>query len=173
MDTSTYESAATSDDSHPGRDLFELQLIEHAASLGRPILGICRGCQLLNVAFGGTLRSLSTGRLHRGFRRCLKHPVVIRRGSRLHEILQTGRLRGVRSLHRQAVDQPGSAVRVVARGPDGVAEAIECSASIGTPLWCVGVQWHPELIPWNNPDQQLMESFIASASRISVHTHWE
>lgn len=163
VDAASYESNSTYSGTNRQRDLFEIELINEAAFHGRPILGICRGCQLLNVAFGGTLRSLQSVRLHRESLRCWKHPVVIKRTSQLHEILGTRRLRGVRSVHRQAVDQPGTTVRVVARGPDGVAEAIECKALDGRELWCIGVQWHPELMPWGNPDQALMESFVRAS----------
>lgn len=163
VDPGIYEPNSTCGDNKNQRDAFELELINEAASRGRPILGICRGCQLLNVAFGGTLKTLPAVRLHRECRRCWQHPVVIRRTSRLHEILGTKRLPGVRSLHRQAVDQPGTTVRVVARSPDGIAEAIECKSLGNRELWCIGVQWHPELIAWGNPDQELMKSFIRAS----------
>ncbi len=142
------------------RDEFELQLIRRCIDEQLPIFGICRGCQLLNVAFGGTLKPLDSLVLHRGVRRCLKHPIVIRRRSLIYEVLRTRRIDGVRSLHREAVDVPGEGVRVVARGPDGTAEAIECEQA----AWCMGVQWHPELIPWGNPDQELMVAFVRACS---------
>lgn len=164
---STLESSSSASRSISQRDRFELGLIEQAVQHGRPILGICRGCQLLNVAFGGTLRSLPTTRLHRDFKRGLKHPVVIKRASRLHQILRTRRLAGVRSLHRQAVDKRGDAVRFVARGPDGVAEAIERVAGDGRQWWCIGVQWHPELVAWGSPDRELIASFVRASKRAS------
>lgn len=147
------------------RDTFELDLIAAARSRGAPILGICRGCQLLNVAFGGTLRRLGVANRHRRFLGCFKHPVVIRRNSRLHSILGADRLEDVRSLHHEVVDKPGRHVSVVARGPDFVAEAIECHPPGNDRWWCVGVQWHPELLPWGSRDQALLTEFVRSSKR--------
>jgi putative glutamine amidotransferase len=146
-----------------GRDQFELQLIKHAIDEGCPVLGICRGCQLLNVALGGTLRRLPPNRIHRNFQRCLKHPVAIRRHSRLHEIIRTRRLGSVRSLHDQVVDRLGAGVRIVARAADQAPEAIQCNSIAGKAVWFIGVQWHPELISWGNPDQTLVSAFVEAS----------
>lgn len=145
------------------RDDFELNLIRQSFTAGRPILGICRGCQLLNVALGGSLRILGRNHLHRHVTRCWKHPVSIRRGSRLHQILEMRRLTEVRSIHHEVVDKPGTGVSIVAKAPDGVPEAIEAvHHDIGS-SFCIGVQWHPELIMWQNSDQPLIDAFIDAA----------
>jgi len=145
------------------RDEFELQLIHQSITVGRPVLGICRGCQLLNVALGGSLRILGKNRLHRHAARCWKHPVGIRRNSQLHQILATTRLAEVRSIHSEVVDKPGRGVKIVARSPDGIPEAIEAHGENISSGFCLGVQWHPELIAWRNPDQPLINAFIEAA----------
>lgn len=147
------------------RDEFELKLIRQSISMGRPVLGICRGCQLLNVALGGSLRVLGKNRLHRHVARCWKHPVSIRRNSHLHQILGTPRLAEVRSLHSEVVDQPGRGVKIVAKSSDGMPEAIEVVDERAASDFCMGVQWHPELIAWRHLDQPLVNAFIKAARK--------
>ena len=163
VDDSAYASMSVGVDSTSSRDRFEWDLIQQAISRGRPILGICRGCQLLNVACGGTLKSLPSRERHGEWMSCYKHPVAIKRNSRLHSILGTTRLRGLRSLHRQVIDRPGREVRIVARGPRGIVEAIECALGDDRQLWCIGVQWHPELVAWGRSDQNLMTAFVEAS----------
>jgi putative glutamine amidotransferase len=61
------------------------------------------------------------------------------------------------------VDRPGTGLRVSGRAPDGVTEAIESASNLGDSGWCVGVQWHPELVVWRNTDQNLIEEFVQQA----------
>jgi putative glutamine amidotransferase len=151
--------------SSTARDRFELTLIAAARRRGLPVFGICRGCQLLNVGFGGTLRNLredeSLRRYHSRFR---KHDVHLEPSSRLAGMLDSELLRGVRSIHGQAVDQPGRGLRIVATASDGVAEAIEAIGGPG-PVgpWAVGVQWHPELMLRRRPEHRLLDAFIEAA----------
>jgi len=159
VDPSLYGSNQTARGVKPERDRFELALIEQAVRLGKPILGICRGCQLLNVAFGGTLMNLS-GRDRGGrHRRLLPHPVMLRDGSRIARLAEAGRIAGVRSIHRQAVDRPGHGVSIVGRAADGVAEAIESDRG-----WYVGVQWHPEWMIFKNEGHRIIDGFVEAAS---------
>ena len=127
---------------NPQRDEFEIALIQAAVKKRLPILGICRGCQILNVARGGTLRNLDDNKtladLHFN---SAGHPVMLANGSRLAKITATQRLANVGSYHRQAVLQLGRNLRITATGPGGVVEAIEGNAP-GDP-WLVAVQWHP------------------------------
>jgi len=125
------------------RDSWELALIEGAGDQ-LPVLGVCRGAQLLNVAAGGTLTQHLpdvTDEPHRLRERDQEpvHAVDIAPGSRLEEILGQRRV-GVNSIHHQAVDRVGADLRAVAWAPDGIVEAVE--RTDGVPI--VGVQWHPE-----------------------------
>lgn len=131
----------------PERDELELALTRLALARDLPTLGICRGMQTLNVACGGALvQDLVTQKpdalphaqtaLPRNH---LAHPVMVERGSRLHELLGADEFR-VNSLHHQAVSRPGEGARVVAWAPDGVAEAMELPAR----RFALAVQYHPE-----------------------------
>lgn len=132
-----------------------------------PVLGIGLGMQQLNVFAGGTLhlhlpadnpRAMphydQTGAPHR-------HMVLIEPNTRLDEIYGTQELR-VNSTHHQAVNQLGKKMRVAAKAPDGVIEAVEAT----DPNWfCVGVQWHPEADTASALDMQIFECFIQAAVR--------
>lgn len=116
----------------PERDGMELRLIGEALERGLPILGICRGAQILNVSFGGTLLQDIEG--HTGAR----HAVRFEAGSKLAAIAQP---RTVNSRHHQAVGELGEGLRVTVRSPgDDVVEGIE---AIDRPF-VLAVQWHPE-----------------------------
>lgn len=129
------------------RDRFELALLGEAEARGLPILGICRGAQLLNVARGGSLRTIrSDPELKRRHGRFRTHPVEIEPGSRLAELLAAERVGRAVSYHGQAVDRPGEGLAVVGRAADGIVEAIEpADGGSGRQSWILGVQWHPEL----------------------------
>jgi gamma-glutamyl-gamma-aminobutyrate hydrolase PuuD len=127
------------------RDEFEIELVRAAADRGVPVLGVCRGIQLVNVALGGTLVQHvpeAVGREHM----CddaldqRVHEVVLAPGSRLAALYGRDRL-SVNSLHHQAVDRPGRGLRVTASAPDGTVEGIESEDGR-----ILGVQWHPELL---------------------------
>ncbi|MDX6544575.1 MAG: putative glutamine amidotransferase [Gaiellales bacterium] len=126
------------------RDRAELELLRAALERDLPVLGVCRGLQLLNVLRGGTLvqhlaEVVPDGAVHKGppgtFTR---HPVQVEPGSRLHGIL--GDRLDVPSCHHQAPDRIGDGLVVTAQAPDGVVEAIELPQA----RFCVGVLWHPE-----------------------------
>ncbi len=129
------------------RDGFELALCRAAlARRNLPVLCICRGMQLLNVALGGDLVShipdhYGTDVMHRHPERLpVEHPVRIEAGSRLADILGATEV-SVQSVHHQAVRRVADGLRAVAWSPDGVIEAIE---AVDRPF-LIGVQWHPEL----------------------------
>ena len=122
------------------RDKAELALAKAYLAEGKPILGICRGMQILNVALGGTLvqdlgQTLNT--VHRRIDADKVHPILAREDSILHALY--GPLIQVNSAHHQAADMPGRGVLITARSEAGVAEALELP---GTPVLCV--QFHPE-----------------------------
>jgi putative glutamine amidotransferase len=123
----------------PERDEAELPIVDFAMERRLPIFAICRGMQLLNVACGGSLIPDLPGH---EFDDSLRHGVRIEPDSQLGRIL--GAATGdVSSSHHQAVDRPGSGLRVVATGTDGIVEAIEWENPEAKP-WLVAVQWHPE-----------------------------
>lgn len=128
------------------RDQFELELVEQARSRRLPILGICRGSQLLNVAFGGTLIADIEAAGYRNHRTGdpvqRLHPVNVVPGSFLSSVL--GTVNGdANTFHHQAVENPGLGLRISARAHDGVAECVELEKVDGSPF-TLGVQWHPE-----------------------------
>lgn len=129
----------------PAQDAFDIALLRHALAAGVPVLGICRGAQLINVALGGTLVAdlpLGVGESHSFFGyppRERVHRVTTSEGSVVRRLI--GESQVVNSLHHQSVDRPGERVRVTARADDGVVEAIEVEGA-----QALGVQWHPELL---------------------------
>jgi putative glutamine amidotransferase len=164
-----------------GRDRVALELATQALKRNMPLLGICRGCQELNVACGGALESEvheRAGRLdHRApvssdLALCFapRHGVEIERGTLLHRVLTVERC-DVNSLHRQAVGRLGKGVAVNARASDGVVEAI----SIPRAAFALGVQWHPESgVPGDALSLAVFTAFIDAceqyrARRSSVH----
>jgi putative glutamine amidotransferase len=150
----------------PDLDAFELAVAVRADQLRIPILGICRGCQALNVARGGTLHqhlpdvtdgSVSHRQTASG--REPTHSVRIEPGSRLAAIVGDDDL-DVNSFHHQAVDRLGRGLRAVAWSPDGVVEAIE-DADVSLYL---GVQWHAETLVHLERHAALFEALVDAAA---------
>lgn len=146
---------------NPRRDRQELLLTKLAADRQIPILGICRGIQTLNAAFGGLLyqdihsqmegtRIKHSQDLDRSY---ASHTVNIEKGTLLHELFDTDTL-AVNSFHHQAVKEPASGFRVCARATDGVIEAMESTEYKSM----IGVQWHPECFILNG-DECMMPLF--------------
>lgn len=125
----------------PQRDRFELALFPEVIKTGKPILGICRGCQLLNVASGGTLHQHLDGHRQKEAGALPTHSVRIASDSRLFSILKSETV-DVNSFHHQAVKDVAPSLRAVAWTDNGLVEAVENPAH---PFF-VGVQWHPELM---------------------------
>lgn len=130
----------------PARDAFEYRLMDEAVRLRKPVFGICRGAQLINVYFGGTLyqdipSQYDTTICHRHggeLIRELAHGIMLVEGSRLQRVLGCDSL-GVNSTHHQAVKDLAPGLRISATAPDGTVEAIESET-----LPIAGVQFHPE-----------------------------
>jgi putative glutamine amidotransferase len=134
----------------PARDAHELALIRAALDRGVPLLGICRGAQLLNLALGGTL--VDDLLPVQGIEHTLVlyppdvrvHGVTLIPGTRLHDLY--GDAIGVNSFHHQGIGALGEGVMIAGVAPDGVIEAIEVDSRCA-----VGVQWHPEMLAETDP----------------------
>jgi len=159
---------ASSDSAHnygivPEHDEIELAIARRAVALDLPLLAICRGVQVLNVALGGTLHQhladvLPDGESHWD----VTHPVHLESGCRLAVAMGTTSPAGGHSYHHQGLDTIGSGLRVVGRADDGVVEAVEHESA----TWVVGVQWHPEDTAHDDAEQQrVLDGFVAAAQR--------
>jgi putative glutamine amidotransferase len=146
------------------RDHVELSALRLALDAGMPILALCRGAQVLNVAHGGSLwqdlPSQKPGTIsHRqsGAWHSTAHEVRAAPDSRLAHIVGAEEFE-VNSFHHQAIREVGAGLRATAWAPDGVVEAVEADAG-----WVVGVQWHPERhpdhAPEEHPDRRLFAAF--------------
>ncbi len=139
---------ATVTDVSTERDATEIALVEAALVRGKPVLAICRGIQLMNVAFGGTLiqdipseRPDAVAHDSDDAQRAVRvHDVRVDPGTRLAGALGVVALR-VNSFHHQAPDRIAARLRAIAWSPDGIVEGVEWRES---DWWAVGVQWHPE-----------------------------
>ena len=148
---------------------FELAVTRAALERDLPVLGICGGQQLLNVAFGGSLiqhiPDAITGALAHeqpNDRGEPGHEVEIVAGSLLHRVCGKTRM-AVNSAHHQAVERPGAGLTVSARAPDGVIEAIEAPDR----RFCLGVQWHPEYTV-DPADEKIFAALVAAAGGETV-----
>jgi putative glutamine amidotransferase len=152
------------------RDDLELDLTRRALAEDVPLLAICRGIQVLNVALGGTLVqdiASAIGSLIRHSQKDQRHvpthAVKVEAGSRLADMLGCAALE-VNSLHHQSIDRPGTGLRVVAHAPDGVAEGAEVPAH----PFAIAVQWHPEeLVGHDAGARHLFDALVNAARRRS------
>lgn len=151
----------------PRRDQFELTLTEMMVEQNKPVLAICRGMQVVNVAMGGTvvqhLKVTETPyhiqhdqQAPTSFR---SHSITVYKNSRLYQLLHTEKL-SVNSFHHQAVGNVSSPFIVSARAKDGVIEAIESTVH----RFIIGVQWHPECLQGEDSDV-LFSSFITESRK--------
>lgn len=152
------------------RDLRELLLVAEVFRQRKPLLAICRGQQVLNVALGGTL-VLDIARQIRG---ALNHRRIDRRSVKVHEVSLTPdallakitgkRILGVNSTHHQAVDEPAGVLAVAARSADGVIEALQLKAEAARLLpFLLSVQFHPERLADRHPEHQAIFAAFAKA----------
>ena len=151
------------------RDATEAALIQAAKSRGTPVLAICRGIQILNVALGGTLvqdiaSQCDTDISHddEGARNSRAHDISIEPGSRIAAAMGTDNC-AVNSFHHQSVKRVAEGMRITARSADGIVEGLE---SVGSDWWVLAVQWHPEEMnespePW---DRGLFKAFAQQIS---------
>jgi putative glutamine amidotransferase len=160
----------TVDDAEPGRDEFEIDLVRRAMSADVPVLAICRGSQVLNVAAGGTLVQDIPSAVRSDLPHSLKEPknsiahaITVSPGSRLREALgpsiDAANTCRVNSRHHQSVGRLGSGLMASAVAADGVIEGIEGEGA----SFCLGVQWHPENFWRTGEFSPLFSSFVDAA----------
>lgn len=159
IDPTSYAPEATSDEIYgvdPKQDAVDFSLVKWAIENAVPMLAICRGCQLVNVALGGTLvQHMDDDHRHK------VHPVNVTAGEELGftaDVVESS------CYHHQAIDKVGTGLEVIATSEDGVVEAVK----IPSKAWAYGVQWHPE-DNWAENDQQLalFKRFVAEAANSS------
>lgn len=155
--------------SNISRDNTEIALVRAAKELGKPLLAICRGPQVLNVALGGTLYqdipSQIPGALEhnpKDERSSRVHPVHVEPGSRIADAVQATSL-SVNSLHHQSIRDIAPGLWITASAPDGVIEGVE---STDDDWWVVAVQWHPEEMN-DSPEPLDRGLFKAFADRLA------
>lgn len=150
------------------RDFTEISLMRVAVNEGKPVLGICRGAQVMNVALGGTLYThiydQLQGALDHAYpgdlRRTLVHPVNVEETSLSAEIFGETLL-NVNSLHHQGLKDIAPGLRVAGHAPDGLVEVVE----IPDHPYAVAVQWHPEWLTDQPAMQRLFKSFVDASGR--------
>lgn len=148
------------------REQTDMALLKHAFDSGKPVLAICYGIQLLNVYLGGTLRqdigseALPIEIEHEWDRKSGAeepyHLVRLEPASRLAQLAGATEVE-VNSSHHQAIREPGSKLRIAARAPDGVIEAVEWTRGSH---WVTGVQWHPERMFGDDPGDALSRALF-------------
>ena len=156
------------DDVDPERDSVELKMLNAAASDGKPFLGICRGCQVMNVALGGTLYTHIPDQLPNALdhsypgnmRTVLVHQVKIEEGTHVAEIFGEPIIK-VNSLHHQGIKEVPPSVRVAGYAPDGLVEAIELPQH----PFGLAVQWHPEWLTDQEGTRNMFRKFIQAAEK--------
>ena len=150
----------------PERDKLELALLRVALPAQLPVLGICRGSQMINVALGGSLHT----DIYEVYVQAPKMRTVLPRksvsiepGSRLDRILRCNPCQ-VNALHHQSVDRLGQSLIIAARDESGIVQAIESESA----PFLLGVQWHPELLFWKKPHQRLFAALAAAAREVAA-----
>lgn len=157
----------------PARDRTDSAILDHAIAAHKPVLGICYGCQILNVHQRGTLvqdipaerpghevhgdTDLAAGVVKGD----AEHHVTLASESLLAKLAGTDRTH-INSSHHQAIDKPGQGLRVTARSAEGIVEGVELE---GAGQWVVGVQWHPERMPDDAFAQRLFGEFVTAVER--------
>ena len=156
----------------PARDRVEIQLVKWAVEDDKPVLGLCRGLQVINVALGGTLyqdleAEYPNAIKHDYFptygysRDHLAHDVAVEAGSRMRHALVDAAV-PVNSMHHQGIKGLASRLSASAVAPDGLIEAAESTSE----SYLVGVQWHPEVFELSDPSSGvLFTDFVQAASR--------
>ena len=156
------------DDVELDRDSVEFKMVQASALDGKPFLGICRGCQVMNVALGGTLYTHIPDQLPNALdhsypgnkRTVLVHEVKIEEGTRIAEIVGEPILK-VNSLHHQGLKDIAPSLRATGHAPDGLVESVE----LPDHPFGLGVQWHPEWLTDQVPTRNLFRKFVEVAGQ--------
>jgi putative glutamine amidotransferase len=147
----------------PARDAFEIDIIEHALQTDLPIFGICRGMQLMNVVLGGDLYGdIRAMRVHTSNRRNFlpTKTAYLHRGSELNLTMGAPEVL-INSLHHQAIDRLGDSLQVVARDDDNIVQSVESRDR----RFLLGVQWHPEYLPYLPYQFRLFRRIVSEARK--------
>ncbi len=148
------------------RDRIEFKILHKAVEQQIPVLGICRGAQMINIYFGGNLhQEIATfyTEIPRINTIWPKKRVNLKEGSRLRAILESATV-WVNALHHQAVDRVGESLEIVAREETGIAQAIEQNGH----SFMIGVQWHPEYMPQKRRQRAIFRQLVELAARKSA-----
>jgi putative glutamine amidotransferase len=154
----------------PARDAFELALAKLALAKGTPLLAICRGLQVVNVAAGGTLTQDIPAQLNQALGHqvdspasAIAHEVWVTPGTALAQVMQEelagSEVLQVNSRHHQAIGKTAEGFTISATAPDGIVEAIERPSA----RFCIAVQWHPENFWRTGEFRSLFEEFVKAA----------
>lgn len=151
----------------PARDAFEITLMKRLLAMGKPILGVCRGCQILNIAVGGDMYQDIYAQIDRTLlqhsqkapKDHASHFIDVLKGSLLHRLTDAEKLK-VNSRHHQANRNVSDPFQVSGKASDGIIEAIESKAH----AFALGLQWHPENLAVSGDDHSLrvFQGFIKS-----------
>ena len=174
VDPNSYgeEKSPLCGETDPDRDAVEIALLKHALDRRLPVLAVCRGIQILNVACGGTLyqdvaAQVPAALKHDHFptpaqpsRKYLAHDVAVKPGSRLAQILRES-LVPVNSMHHQAIKELAPTLAATAHAPDGIIEGVEGRGG----QYLVAVQWHPEELTETQPGMARLFTSFAEAAR--------
>lgn len=148
----------------PMRDVLEINLVKEAFKLKKPLLGICRGMQILNAAFGGTMYQDLRENENYGPHMVIampkhlpSHLVSLTEGSQLRSIYRKEKIK-VNSFHHQAVCSLPANAAIGATAPDGL---VECAEYSGGHPFTIGVQWHPEMMQQRDEEQKkIFQAFV-------------
>lgn len=151
------------------RDAFEQQVISHALSFKKPLLGICRGMQMINILKGGTLHQ-NVSDAYQGFvptsslwaKALLRRLVFFAKGSYLNRLFGKTGQAYVNSIHHQSIAETGKGIKVTAEDELGVVQAIESTAHKNH--FILGVQWHPELLLLSTGNRNAFKALVRYAS---------
>lgn len=151
----------------PDRDFFEIKLAQAMYEKQKPIFGICRGSQVLNVAMGGTLYQDIYSQHEQKLlkhsqdapRKYPTHFIKIEKNSKLYKIIKQEKIK-VNTYHHQSIKDPGKDLYISSRAKDSIVESIECKKH----PFAIGVQWHPEYIE-DEPSKALFITFIKAAQQ--------